>query len=128
MRCNNTYVAVYNPGKQQMNDLILKLGSQITSILIEHLRTNFISVCLFGSAVRGALRNGSDIDFLIVLEDAPLSYHKRVKTIIHLLEEIRESKEYGKIENLNLDLEPSFLIMTKMEVETHPNILTLLLH
>ena len=111
-----------------MNDLILKLGSQITSILLEHLRTNLISVCLFGSAVRGALRNGSDIDFLIVLEDAPLSYHKRVNSIIHLLEEIRESKEYGKIENLNLDLEPSFLIMTKMEVETHPNILTLLLH
>jgi len=123
MRCNNAYVTVYNPGKQQMNDPILKLASKISSILLEHLGVKLISVCLFGSAVRGALRNGSDIDFLIVLEDAPLSYHKRVKTIIHLLEEIRESKEYGKIENLNLDLEPSFLIMTKMEVETHPNIL-----
>jgi len=106
-----------------MNDLMLKLGSRITSILKEHFGVKLISVCLYGSAVRGALRNGSDIDFLIVLGDAPLSYHKRVKSIIHLLEGIRESQEYRKIENLDLDLEPSFLIMKKMEVETHPNIL-----
>src|SRR4030042_5073856 len=116
----NPYVTVYNPKKERMNDLMLKLGSRITSILMEHFGVKLISVCLYGSAVRGALRNGSDIDFLIVLGDAPLSYHKRVKTIIHLLEEIRESKEYGKIENLHLDLDTSFLIMTKMEVEAHP--------
>jgi predicted nucleotidyltransferase len=106
-----------------MNDLILKLGSKISSMLLEHLSDKVVSVCLFGSAVRGGLRKGSDIDFLVVLADDPSSYHKRVKSIIHLLEGIRESQEYGKIENLDLDLEPSFLIMKKMEVETHPNIL-----
>ena len=102
---------------------MLKLGSRITSILMEHFGVKLISVCLYGSAVRGALRNGSDIDFLIVLGDAPLSYHKRVKAIIPLIERVRESQEYGKIENLDLNLEPSFLIMKKMEVETHPDIL-----
>jgi predicted nucleotidyltransferase len=106
-----------------MIDLILRLGSPITSILLEHFGSQLISVCLYGSAVRGALRNGSDIDFLIVLRDAPLSYHKRGKTIIPLIEKIRESKEYGRIEKLNMYLEPSLLVMTEKEVETHPDIL-----
>ena len=106
-----------------MKDLILKLGSRITSTLMEHFGVKLISVCLYGSAVRGALRNGSDIDFLIVLGDAPLSYHKRVKAIIPLIERVRESKEYRRMEKLNLHLEPSLLVMTKREVETHPDIL-----
>lgn len=123
MRCNNAYVTVHNPKKERMKDLMLKLGSRITSILMEHFGVKLISVCLYGSAVRGALRNGSDIDFLIVLGDAPLSYHKRVKAIIPLIERVRESKEYRRMEKLNLHLEPSLLVMTKREVETHPDIL-----
>lgn len=106
-----------------MIDLVMKLGYRIASILKDHFDQILISVCLYGSAVRGSLRNGSDIDFLIVLKETPLSYHKRAKTIVPLLEKIRESKEYTKIEKMKLNLEPSLLLMTKKEVETHPDIL-----
>lgn len=105
-----------------MKDLLVKLGDRITSIFMEHFGVRLISVCLFGSAVRNALRNGSDIDFLIVLRDASSSYHKRVKTIMPLIEKIRESREYRKIEKLNMNLEPSLLLMTRKEAETHPDI------
>lgn len=102
---------------------ILKLGSRITSILRQQFGQQLISVCLYGSAVRGSLRNGSDIDFLIVLIDSSLSYHKRIKTLMPLIEKIRGSKEYKRIEKFNLYLEPSLLMMTKKEVESHPDIL-----
>ncbi len=108
--------------------LIISLGSRITKLLLEYFRDDLTSVCLYGSAVRGSLRNGSDIDFLVVLREAPLSYHKRVKRMMPLIERIRESREYKKIERLNLHLEPSLLIMTKREVESHPDILIDLSH
>jgi predicted nucleotidyltransferase len=104
-------------------DLILRFGTKVTSVLREHVGNNAVSVCLFGSAARERLRKGSDIDFLVVFEDAPASYHKRVKLILPLIDKIRESEEYSQIEELGLQLEPSFLLLTAKEVASHPSIL-----
>lgn len=105
------------------NKLILKLASKITLILKRGLEDKLVSLCLFGSSVRGKQQKGSDIDLLIVLVDTPLSYHKRVKMILPFLEEIRECKEYKFMEETNLQLEPSFLLLTQQEIKTHPSIL-----
>jgi len=103
--------------------LILKFASKLVTILRKRIKAKLISVCLFGSSVKGKLRKGSDVDFLVVLGSAPSSYHKRVKVVVPLLEEIRESKEYKCLEELKLELEPSFLMFTREEVDLHPPIL-----
>ncbi len=105
------------------DELILRFASKVASIIVEKIGKKLTSVCLFGSAVKKRLRRGSDVDFLVVLRDAPSSYHKRVKLVVPLLDEIREATEYKHLEELNLQIEPSFLLLSKEEIETHPPIL-----
>ena len=114
--------------KRSLSLLISKLGSRINLILQENFGSNLISLCLFGSASRGSLREGSDIDFLVVLDKAPASYHSRAKQIVPLVDKILDTSEYAILEERNLDLEPSFLLLTTFEVEAHPPILIDLSH
>jgi predicted nucleotidyltransferase len=80
-------------------------------------------VCLFGSSVRGTLRDGSDIDFLVVIKEVKRSYHKRIKEIIPLLDDIRATQEYHEVEKFKLHIEPCFLVFTADEIKDHPPIL-----
>jgi len=109
--------------ESRRNRLAIEFARKVSSILEENLKDNLVSVCLYGSTVRGGLRIGSDMDFLVVLGKAPSSYHKRIKGFLLLMENIRESKEYMDIERLNLQLEPSFLVFTIDEVKKHPPVL-----
>lgn len=109
--------------ESRRNRLVIEFARKVSSILEENLKDNLVSVCLYGSAVRGALRIGSDVDFLVVLDKAPSSYHKRIKKFLLLIENIRESEEYTDIERLNLQLEPSFLVLSVDEVKKHPPVL-----
>ena len=108
---------------QEIMRTIAAFSDKVADILKEHLEDGLISVCLFGSAARGTLRRGSDIDFLVIKRDSKQTYHKRVKEIVPLLDNIRETVEYQKVEGLNLDLEPCFLILTMEEIADHPPIL-----
>lgn len=103
--------------------VILKFAHTATRLLKEHYTDNLASVCLFGSVARGTFRRGSDVDFLIIIKDAQRSYHKRVKDVIPLLDIMRETNEYEQMELLNLNLEPSFLILTTDEIKSHPPVL-----
>ena len=114
--------------KRGLSFLISKLGLRISHILQENFGSNLVSLCLFGSASRGSLREGSDIDFLVVLEKAPASYHSRSKQIVPLADKIRDTREYETLEERSLNLEPSFLLLTTVEVEAHPPILIDLSH
>jgi uncharacterized protein len=105
------------------NRLVIRFAKKVSSIFKENLKDTLVSVCLYGSAARGRLRIGSDIDFLVVLNNGPASYHKRTKSLFLLIDHIRASKEYEDIEKLNFQLEPSFLIFTVDEIKKHPPIL-----
>lgn len=106
-----------------LNEAVLVLSAKVAEMLRERYKERLMSVCLFGSAARGTLRKGSDIDFFVVMKEASKSYHKRVKDIMPLLASVRETDEYRYIEEFGLDLEPSFLITTIEEVAQHPPIL-----
>jgi predicted nucleotidyltransferase len=105
------------------NTLVIEFARKVSSILERDMKDNLISVCLYGSAAKGGLRVGSDVDFLIVLGEAPASYHKRMKGFLVLSENIRETGEYMDMEKLGLQLEPSFLVFTLDEVKKHPPVL-----
>ena len=102
---------------------ILTLANKIVEILRESYKERLTSVCLFGSSVRGTLRDGSDIDFLVVIKEVKRSYHKRIKEIIPLLDDIRATQEYHEVEKFKLNLEPCFLVFTADEIKDHPPIL-----
>jgi predicted nucleotidyltransferase len=110
------------PGRLH-NDRVLEFARRAAEVLRRHYGGRLVAVCLFGSAARRALRPGSDIDLLVVLEDAPRSYHKRVKELWPAVEEIRGSAEMCRLDELGLHLEPSFLLLTRAEVVGHPPLL-----
>jgi predicted nucleotidyltransferase len=98
-------------------------SSRVASILMEHFGKNLISLCLFGSAARRNLKASSDMDFLVVLDQAAQSYHKRAKSFVPVLEKIRETEAFMKMEKLKGTLEPNFLIYDREEIKRHPYIL-----
>ncbi|MGQ9531235.1 MAG: nucleotidyltransferase domain-containing protein [Desulfotomaculales bacterium] len=110
------------PGRAE-NDPVLEFARRAAEVLGRHYGERLVAVCLFGSAARGALRRGSDIDLLVVLEDAPRSYHKRLKELWPAVEEIRDSREMERLDEVDLHLEPSFLVLTRAEVAGHPPLL-----
>lgn len=106
-----------------LNEAVLGFSVKAAEMLKEGYKERLVSVCLFGSAARGTLRKGSDIDFFVVMKEAGKSYHKSVKDIMPLLTSIRETEEYKRLEEFSLDLEPSFLISSVEEVMQHPPLL-----
>lgn len=109
--------------QRKNKEIIIDLAFRVRDILSGRFGDNMLSLCLFGSVARNSFKEGSDIDFLLILKEASSSYHKRVKEILPVIEEIRMTKEYGKVEDLRLDIEPSFLIFTSEEIKRHPPIL-----
>jgi predicted nucleotidyltransferase len=104
-------------------EAVREFSAQVAEILKDRYQDKLVSVCLFGSAARGQLRKGSDIDFLVVTKEAYQTYSKRVKEIMPLLASIREAEEYRRLEGFALNLEPSFLLSTVGEVMRHPPLL-----
>lgn len=108
----------------ELQSYILTLANKIVEILKDSYKERLMSVCLFGSSVRGTLRDGSDIDFLVVIKEVKMSYHKRIKAIIPLLDDIRAIQEYEEVyEKFKLHIEPCFLVFTADEIKDHPPIL-----
>lgn len=61
--------------------------------LLARFKDDLISMVLFGSVARGTARKESDIDILIILNDAPDSYYNRLKPVIDIELELRNDIE-----------------------------------
>ena len=109
--------------KELLKKKVSDLSKSAAKIFKEHFGDGLVSFCLFGSGARGELRKGSDIDFLVVIRNGQRSYHKRAKEIIPLLDKVRETEEYGALEEAKMNLEPWFLILSEGGNQRHPSIL-----
>ena len=113
-----------NPEREaRLRELVLAFAREAARTVEDTFGASLVSLALFGSAARNALRKGSDLDLLVVLEDPPRSYGKRVDRVVPLMASLRETGAYRDLEALELDLEPSFLILSRDEVADHPPIL-----
>jgi predicted nucleotidyltransferase len=108
---------------QRLEKAVLKYSQDLLQILKEGYGARLQSVILFGSAVTGKLRKGSDLDYLIVLTEVPSSYGKRAREILPLLHQSMKAKSYQKLAELESSLSPMPLILSKSEVRKHPAIL-----
>jgi predicted nucleotidyltransferase len=85
--------------ERRIKEPYLSLLRKLTSILLENLGENLISVVVYGSVARGEAREDSDIDLLIIARDLPKGRLKRQDLFIEFeksldIEEI-EAKGYG---------------------------------
>lgn len=60
-------------------------------LLQKRIGDNLISLVLYGSVARGAAKDESDIDLLIILKDAPAAYYERLEPVIEIELKMRES-------------------------------------
>ncbi len=67
--------------------------NKFTQKLFARFKDDLISMVLFGSVARGTARKESDIDILIILNDAPDSYYDRLKPVIDIELELRNDIE-----------------------------------
>ncbi len=60
------------------------------SKIIDHFRERLVSIVLFGSLARGAIKDTSDIDLLIVADEVSENYSERIKEVSNILDEVSE--------------------------------------
>lgn len=73
-------------GYEDYKEILIKFKQ----LLIERFGDNLISLVLYGSVARGAARDESDIDLLIILKDAPPSYYQRIEPVMDIELKLRK--------------------------------------
>lgn len=70
-----------------------KIIKEFVELLKKSLKRDLISVIVFGSYVKGSMKEGSDIDFLIIVEKEKKSYFEMLKPIMEAEKKLK-SKVY----------------------------------
>ncbi|RLF12788.1 MAG: nucleotidyltransferase domain-containing protein [Thermoprotei archaeon] len=85
--------------------------------------SRLVSLCVFGSVARGEVREGSDIDLLLVVEGLDEDLGARMKELAEVRERLRRAESYKKLKEQGLPVLTSEIALTPSEVASHPPIL-----
>jgi hypothetical protein len=102
----------------------------ISNLVEEYLRLlktryggRLVSVCVFGSAARGELKEDSDIDVLLVVRGLPEDVGSRIRELRALRAALRETSVYKELIERKLPRSISEVVLTPEEVTKHPPIM-----
>lgn len=86
----------------------------LLELLLDRFGPDLVSLVLYGSVARGQARPESDVDLLILLENPPENYHRRIEMLLDLESQLARGEEYRRI--CDLGVEPYFAyIVLSME-------------
>lgn len=102
---------------------LLRLLEDYLKLLKGIFKDRLVSLCLFGSVVRGEYGEGSDIDLLVVVKNLPVDVGSRIKITVPLKLKLKSFESYRKVKEANLPTLISEVILTPEEVKKHPPIL-----
>ena len=85
--------------------------------LSECFGNDLVSLVLYGSVARGTAGSNSDIDLLIVIDDAPASYRDRLQPLLPILHQMRTEPEYRAMEVDGVVPVISTLILSRAEAD-----------
>jgi predicted nucleotidyltransferase len=71
---------------------------RLVELLRDHFGQRLVSVVLYGSVARGEARPQSDVDLLVVLEDPPANYHRRIDMLLEVQSRLIEDDDYQRME------------------------------
>ena len=100
-----------------------KLAEEYLRLVKEFFGERLVSVCFFGSVVRGEATPESDLDVLIVAEELTKDIGLRVRETLPIHEELRHSEAYRRLRSLRRSAFVSDIMLTPDEVRTHPPIM-----
>ena len=78
-----------------------------------------ISIVLYGSVARGDAQPESDIDMLLVLDNIPVNYHKRLEPLLPVLRLIKKEVCWKALEKRGIF--PSFSVLILSREEANQN-------
>ncbi len=82
-----------------------------------------VSLCVFGSVARGEVKEGSDVDLLLVVEGLDEDLGARMKELAEVRERLRKAESYRRLKEQGLPVLTSEVALTPSEVASHPPIL-----
>ena len=81
-------------GYAEYRDLLNILVGSVQQVL----GNRVVSIVLYGSVARGTARPDSDVDLLLVLQEAPTEYWKRLEPLLPLLRQLRKEPSWKTLE------------------------------
>jgi len=87
------------------------------SFVQEGMGKNIISIVLYGSVARGEASTESDIDLLLVVQNASPSYYERLRPMLPLLRQLRQHPSWQELQTLGWSPEVNVLILSKQEAD-----------
>lgn len=80
-------------------------------------KRNLVSVVLFGSVARGEARKESDIDLLIIVQDASDNHYERLKPFVDIELGMRKTSSYERYLREGLMPCLSYLVLSRREAD-----------
>lgn len=99
------------------------LAEEYVRAMKRFFRDRLVSVCFFGSVVRGEATPESDIDVLVVAEKLPRDVGFRTRETNFIHKRLRRSEAYRKLRSQGMSAFLSDILLTPDEVRAHPPIL-----
>jgi hypothetical protein len=100
-----------------------ELAEEYARALRELFGDRLISICFFGSVVRGEATPESDIDVLVVAKGVPKDVGLRLQETSGIYMELKHSEAYRKLRSLGRNAFVSAIVLTSDEAKTHPPIM-----
>jgi len=100
-----------------------ELAEEYARALRELFGDRLISICFFGSVVRGEATPESDIDVLVVAKGVPKDVGLRLQETSGIYLELKRSEAYRKLRSLGRNAFVSAIVLTSDEAKTHPPIM-----
>jgi predicted nucleotidyltransferase len=101
----------------------VQLAEEYVRAVRDFFGNRLLSICFFGSIVRGNATPESDIDVLIVAESMPKDFGLRVRESSPIHETLRRSEKYRELRSQGRSAFVSEIFLTPGEAKSHPPIL-----
>lgn len=85
--------------------------------LEEALDDHLLSVVLYGSVARGKARPESDVDILLILQDASPVYWERLQPVLSVLRQLRKEPSWEALEVQGVFPELNAIVLSREEAE-----------
>lgn len=91
---------------------------KLLGLLRKDFGSDLISLVLYGSVGRGKAKELSDIDLLLILDNPPANYHRRLDRVLKLHRHLEKEEIYKRVKRrLKNDPYLSYIILSKKEAE-----------
>lgn len=115
--------SIIQPAMESLQAEYRELADDYARGVRELFGDRLVSICFFGSVVRGEATPESDIDVLVVAKGVPKDVGLRLQETSGIYSELKRSEAYRKLRSLGRNALVSAIVLTPHEAETHPPIM-----